>query len=371
VITLDASTSAPKEFRIFRFGKVSTEKGTFAFTEKSGAEVMAAYREHGADLPFDYEHKSVRSDTRAGDGKAAGWFGLELRKDGLWAVGIKWTPPARAAIENKEWRYVSPAFELEGKRITKLINIALTNLPATHNLTALVAASRTVTMDEEEKKKEEASESPEIPLADRIAALEAALAALVERFDKLANVEKDEHGEDITLSEKQDCAEKPEEKQLSADIAKLTGSSDPEVQRGILLAHANSHAQLLASRAQSEDRAKNELAQLLDRGIREGRIVPSQRAQIAALGTQGAKAFLSAAPRRVATLASSEATEPAAPTQVASGGIHGAPGRVVVLSRDGAKHSVTLSAEDVYWAERFGNKLEDVAAAILDRKFTK
>ncbi len=135
----------PAEFRIFTSGAVDTVKGTFLFDDASAVSVMAEYREHGADLMIDYDHASLSSD-RAPDpaqaGKAAGWFDLEVRGGELWAVNVRWTLPATAALTRKEWRYMSPAFQTDDEgRIMALINVALTNLPATRRLQPLVAAS--------------------------------------------------------------------------------------------------------------------------------------------------------------------------------------------------------------------------------------
>jgi phage I-like protein len=136
-------TEPPTEFRLFRAGPNETTKGVFLFDEDSQKSVMDAFERHGADLPIDYEHKMLDWLASADDMRAAGWFRPEVRNNGeLWATGVTWTPKADAAIRAKEWRYISPAFSTnEEGQILSLINVALTNLPATHQLEALVAAS--------------------------------------------------------------------------------------------------------------------------------------------------------------------------------------------------------------------------------------
>lgn len=139
-----AQAVAPTEIRVFKSGKVDTTKGVFLFDAKAAASVMKAWTSYGNDLSFDYEHKMVDPEARAGDGKAAGWFQLEVRPDGLYAVNIKWTAQAADQIAKKEWRYFSPTFDFDKKtgRILELVNVALTNIPATKNLPALVAAHK-------------------------------------------------------------------------------------------------------------------------------------------------------------------------------------------------------------------------------------
>jgi phage I-like protein len=135
----------PDRFRIFTAGKVETSKGVFIFDADAAAAVMADYEAQGNELMVDYDHASLSALAvdPALAARAAGWFGLELAADGsLWAVNVRWTEPAAAALSRKEWRYMSPAFATEGDRIVSLMNVALTNMPATRRLDPLMAASR-------------------------------------------------------------------------------------------------------------------------------------------------------------------------------------------------------------------------------------
>jgi hypothetical protein len=134
----------PAEFRIFAAGAFETSKGQFIFDKEACSSVLAAHKDQGIDLMLDYDHASLDSGTPdpSQSGKAAGWFDLEVRNGELWAVNVRWTPPAREAIARKEWRYMSPAFKAsEDGHVLELLNVALTNMPATKRLTPLVAAS--------------------------------------------------------------------------------------------------------------------------------------------------------------------------------------------------------------------------------------
>ena len=147
IVRLDdgGERTPPREFMIFPLGKtITTLKGTFVLTDEGAAEVMQRYVEHGTDLHLDYEHLSIEPEKNANPelAVAAGWFDLELRNDGLWAVNVRWTPRAEKMLRNGEYRYISPAFHADEEGyIHELLNVALTNLPATDNLNALVAAS--------------------------------------------------------------------------------------------------------------------------------------------------------------------------------------------------------------------------------------
>lgn len=133
----------PTEFRLFVSGWNDTENGRFLFDSSAAEAVMSAYGAHEVDRMIDLEHLSLDAESANFDPDARGWCKLEVREDGsLWAVGVTWTPDGESRLRDKRQRYVSPAFEVEAKsnRITKIINIALTALPATHGTPELVAA---------------------------------------------------------------------------------------------------------------------------------------------------------------------------------------------------------------------------------------
>jgi phage I-like protein len=99
--------------------------------------------DHGkADLPIDYGHGMLSIVTTPDSGKAAGWFRPAIIKGELWASDVQWTPTADEALRAREYRYHSPAvrFDSKTRRVTKLINVALTNLHATKGLRPLVAS---------------------------------------------------------------------------------------------------------------------------------------------------------------------------------------------------------------------------------------
>ena len=143
LVTLDSQgKTPPREFRIFSWGANDTAKGVFFLTRASAQELMLKYNEHGVDLMLDYEHLSLNPEATPEQRKRSGSCELEVRDDGLWITNITWTPQADQYLRNGEFRYLSPAFNVDdGNNIVELINVALTNLPATHNIEALVAAS--------------------------------------------------------------------------------------------------------------------------------------------------------------------------------------------------------------------------------------
>lgn len=148
-VALELDAGLPTEFRLFVAGWNETEKGAFLFDEAAAASVMDHQAAWGVDLMIDLEHQALDpftpADPTARD--ARGWCNLEVRGDGsLWAVNVRWTPDGAARLSEKRQRYVSPAFAFDdSRRITQLVNVALTALPATHQTPALVAARAVTT----------------------------------------------------------------------------------------------------------------------------------------------------------------------------------------------------------------------------------
>lgn len=143
---LNGGNTPPEEIRLFPFGKTKTRKG-FVILDADGARAaLADYAENLGDgntlgLMFDFEHKSITPGAPAGSGKASGWGRLAIRDDGIYAESIAFTETANAGITAKvpEWRFFSPVVELdERRRIIRIVNIALTNLPATVRQTPIV-----------------------------------------------------------------------------------------------------------------------------------------------------------------------------------------------------------------------------------------
>jgi len=359
-ILLGRGREPPKELRIWPFGRIATSKGTFLFDRKAASEVMRAYRTHGNQLCFDYEHKSIAHDTRAGDGKAAGWFAIELRKDGLWAVDIRWTDKAAAEISAREWRYWSPTFECDHKtgRISALVNVALTNIPATHRLQPLVAASRKGQMDpkEDEKfcedsaadKQEDCEDDAKAEKLAKIKALRAELAALeadAGETEEMADSEDEDEGDDDPEAE-------PVAKLSLLDVArKVTGlaKADSETLAGALVA--------LSEQAKAAEAARKKLAQvtgnarktMVDKAIASGQLEPSKRAWALSQSESVLKGYLAISPKRSIGTAAHEEPQDVALSDGSQAFIVG--GR-----------TITLSAQELDGCRRMGNDPAKYAA---------
>lgn len=225
----------PSEFRLFKYGVNETVKGPSIFDEESSSQVIATYKAYGNDLSIDYEHQTIFPVSN-GPVPAAGWFQLSIKNDDngkpeLWATEVSWTDRAKELLSNREYRYYSPTFytNQEGK-VMEIVNCALTNQPATLDMTPLVASKGVNTMDK----------------MDQCLAL---LQQLVEKVN-LIQVEleqrEDEKGEqespeEETQEEAKAVTEKDEEieamkKEISTLSTKLAHSED-ETLKATLLAY--------------------------------------------------------------------------------------------------------------------------------------
>lgn len=140
---------APSEFRIFSYGVNTSDKGDFKFDEKAAADVMAAFAKKGSALTMDYEHQALNASINGhpAPNSCMAWTPT-IRTDAagkpeLWATNVKWTDKAAGMIAAGEYIHFSPAFEADPKsmRIERIINMALTNIPALDNQAPLIAAS--------------------------------------------------------------------------------------------------------------------------------------------------------------------------------------------------------------------------------------
>lgn len=144
----------PTEVLLFPFGTIQTTKGALKFTRRSAQLVAAQWTRLGRDIGFDYEHDAFSKTLAGKDRVAAAWGRLELRQDGLWVVGIRWTPDAAAKVSSLAFRYLSPALAHDKGEITGVANVALTNFPATLDAQPLLLSSHLPdTMDETNQKK--------------------------------------------------------------------------------------------------------------------------------------------------------------------------------------------------------------------------
>ena len=100
------------------------------------------YNTNPVELLMDIDHKSMRAPEER-DTTAAGWiYGLVSVKDlgrlsGLYGK-VKWTDVGRHLVESRQYRFISPVFEVDEGRPVRIINAALTNRPALSTISPIL-----------------------------------------------------------------------------------------------------------------------------------------------------------------------------------------------------------------------------------------
>jgi len=133
----------PTAFRIWKHGANPNSSAPANFTPRSAGLLLQDQERRGARYPINVDHLPVlSSDPHAH--VAVGWFTLEVRGDGLWAVQVTWCDSVVSdAVARGALKYVSPEWivDQETGEVTKFLALALVTCPATLQPTDLCAAS--------------------------------------------------------------------------------------------------------------------------------------------------------------------------------------------------------------------------------------
>lgn len=122
------------------------EVGAWKLDAEIAARVIARSATRQTPFVIDYEHQTLVADENGQPAPAAGWFkGLTWREGAGLFAQVEWTERAKAMIEAKEYRYLSPVFSYNKKgEVVEVLMAALTNAPNLDGMAevALRAAAR-------------------------------------------------------------------------------------------------------------------------------------------------------------------------------------------------------------------------------------
>lgn len=132
--TLSGGT-VPNRVLLAPWGTVESSNGSFVLDDESAKLAIAAFQEHGTDLPIDYEHQTLGGTYASPDGRApaAGWIKALSVEPGVGLVAtIEWTKRATKLLASKEYRYLSPVAIIRktDRKLVAIHSAALTNKPA-------------------------------------------------------------------------------------------------------------------------------------------------------------------------------------------------------------------------------------------------
>lgn len=277
LLTIDLDGKAPTEMRLFKMGENDSTKGKFVFSERSAQLVMDKAKDWGNKFHLDWEHKTPLGAPNGDRSPAAAWFTLEYRPgNGLYAVGLNWTPKGKEDVEGRYYAYVSPWFDYddETREVVHFKNAALTNMPALKQLEALASQNAGAPAVIPEK------ESP----MDK-----AMLAAL---------------GLSETATQAEVTAKVAELKSFKSQVLSSTGAkSDFEAMTTMLsLKSAQENAAALTKQLEQskEDNIKRERDALLSQAVTEGKLEPAGdlRKQLETQPVDLVKAMLASLPKK-------------------------------------------------------------------------
>lgn len=286
-LPLGPNNEPPREFLVWAFGATrfrwaDGEEHEIELTPARAEQLVASYTRLGRQLAIDYNHGSMRS-TKAEDAKAAGWFDLAVRPDGLWAVNVTWTEQAAAHLRAREYRYTSPTWGEDASGPTELLNLGLTINPATLGALPLVASvTRSLTAPAVETPP--SAGAGEEPTVDREPTVRIASAL----------------GLPETAPETEVALRAAALHAFEASVLEQLGATDREaaveqlVEQRTQLEAATTRVSELERQAEA-----GEVEQLITAAVREGRLTPAQAAEGGWARTQSAaqlREFLASAP---------------------------------------------------------------------------
>nr|WP_241768581.1 phage protease [Mannheimia haemolytica] len=208
---------------------------------------------------------------------AAGWITKAeyISGEGLFA-DVKWTPQATQEIKDGVYRYLSPLFLTDGSgMVIKVLNAALTNRPALHNLQEVVAMSsqfaKFLTPEEENPKMKE--------LLIKLFAL-SANATDEQITEKLTALDKAKGDSPVALSDV--YAELAKEKGNVVALSAKVNNPDPA--KFVALSDLQAvQTELNGLKQQINDKERDALIQT---ALSDGRLLPAQKEWAENLGKQ-------------------------------------------------------------------------------------
>ncbi len=218
------------------------------------------------DLMIDYEHQTLYLEKNGQGNPAAGWIKqVEYRpNEGLFAE-VAWTDKAASQIKAGEYRYISPLFIPDSNgRVVQVLNAALTNRPALHNLAEAFALSQQF------KQFNQPEGQPMLKLLQQL--FDAPNATEVEITEKLTALSAAKGDTKVALSAVYD-----ELKTQTAQAVALSAQvANPDPTKFVALSQMQAvQTELNALKAQH---AKEKADSLITQALSDGRLLPAQKA---------------------------------------------------------------------------------------------
>lgn len=121
----------PDKIQLLPAGEYVAGRDGRRWTKRSAESIAQKSNEYLPQHIIDENHATDLKAPRGESAPAMGWFtNVHAEEDGsVWADAV-WTSRGKTALENQEYRYISPVFECDASgEIIKIMRAALTNSP--------------------------------------------------------------------------------------------------------------------------------------------------------------------------------------------------------------------------------------------------
>ena len=238
--------------------------GGWYVDDSNGYALAESINQLGIELMIDYEHQTLYLEKNGQGNPAAGWIKqVEYRpNEGLFAT-VAWTEKAASQIKAGEYRYISPLFIPDSNgRVVQVLNAALTNRPALHNLAEAFALSHTFNQQKQGQ--------PMLKLLQQL--FDAPNASEAEIMEKLTALSAAKGDAKVALSAVYD-----ELKTQTAQAVALSAQvANPDPTKFVALSQMQAvQTELNALKAQH---AKEKADSLITQALSDGRLLPAQKA---------------------------------------------------------------------------------------------
>lgn len=267
---LPEGNDPPNEFRLFKRGINQTTKGAYLYDNVAESSIMESYAASPTypDLMIDFGHDSLKTSGPIERHESAAWFCLEPRNGELWATNIRWVDDIADKIRAKKYRFYSPAFTAsadEPKRPIRLINCAITNLPATIGLQPLVAAS-------------ELENSTMLPKLAEMLGMDPASCTEEEVMSALSAMMKSHADMKSKMEAPMPMASDPMKCSEVDELITLSGVEDKSDWKGAIVVLSNEVKTLRTEKQTAK------VSGIVEDAIKARKLAPSQRASMTKLG---------------------------------------------------------------------------------------
>lgn len=267
----------PVEWTLLRLGPNPIMQdgvpGSIQLTRDGMSSILRYFREKGERIPVDSRHYLYELSVRKGldesdvlrmlpSKTAAMGFGSLFEKDGLLRFRVQWNELAKTLLREKIFRYFSPVIRGLKDGPLRITSVAMENEPAINGLDELAASARTnlhsmkPSQQGKETGMEEKQKDPVVEDAGREpVAAEPPEPELLREIRRSLGLEDEAEEHVLLLAFKTMMEKAAEADRLLEELEKVRAEAE-------------------ALRKKEEERNRKEL---LDQGVREGKITPATR----------------------------------------------------------------------------------------------